>query len=199
MKFLALVALLAFVINSVRADTLTTRVFPAGVICDITIPAYSKGVPFQNASLFLSDQDRSANAPVLLNAGSGMISAVTYVSGLGLLADIGVVELSSVETGSFTERGLTYSRDVDNVVVGHTYLLTSFKPSTGAASLAFTVKSRNADDSLSLSVGVFEYIVDSRRGGSTTKIQVGSLWTSLSKPKSPSACDYVLKTVSCTN
>jgi hypothetical protein len=78
------------------------------------------------------------------------------------------------------------------ILKGHTYVLTSNKPSTATVSMAFKVLDIAADGAVSIEFGVFSYSVTSRR--SDTVISVASLYTGL---KRSGECRLVQKTATC--
>eukprot|EP01125_Pyxidicula_operculata_P004947 TRINITY_DN1826_c0_g1_i1.p1 TRINITY_DN1826_c0_g1~~TRINITY_DN1826_c0_g1_i1.p1 ORF type:complete len:197 (-),score=26.61 TRINITY_DN1826_c0_g1_i1:37-627(-) len=186
MKSILFVAI--FVVSSVAQSGFVAQVVRPGIICRAALPTYMNHTQ-TNSSLSLSDVELASNSPVLLYEGNGAITAVTYTSGLGLLADIGVKPLEGLSASDFTNY-YTWTELIQSVTVGHTYLLTSVKPTTSTTTMAFTVDSIDEGDVLNIRYGVMYHQVHTRLGRDTTNIEVGDMWTVLADPSSPSDCTW---------
>jgi len=187
--YLASLLLLLFFSSSLCQQPLVGNVLQAGYICTTTLPAYSNGVPFANAALFLSDIEKTANTPVLYNEGVGMVNAVSYTSGIGLIADAGNTPLEGLSPDAFTSPSYTWTQST-MVKDNNTYLLTSYKPSTSATELAFRIVVDRNSYAMKVTYGVLSHSIHTRISMDTTSIEVGSAWQTLSAPSDSSNCQW---------
>eukprot|EP01130_Rhizamoeba_saxonica_P006470 TRINITY_DN2572_c0_g1_i1.p1 TRINITY_DN2572_c0_g1~~TRINITY_DN2572_c0_g1_i1.p1 ORF type:complete len:194 (-),score=39.41 TRINITY_DN2572_c0_g1_i1:73-654(-) len=157
----------------------------SGTICPQRLLAYAGKANFSEVAFFLDSVSQKSNAPVMYYTGNGLISAVSYSSGLGLIAETKHKSLVGLSTGSFTDYQSSWTSSVAPIP-GRVYLLSSFKTSTTASSLAFQVISVNASY-VDLEVGIFQHIVFGRGGSDYLDIlSEGDAWVTLEKGNCPS-------------
>lgn len=124
-----------------------------------------------------------ANSPTLLNQG-GQLFSVTYVGGIGLMADLGEsVKLDGIGAGDFTPSAPLNWVTATPLAKGHTFLLLSNKPSMMNVLMAFRIADITPDNTVTLEFGIVNYMTHSRQGGDNSVIEVGSAWTVLSQGK----------------
>lgn len=177
---------LLFLLNiiGVFAQIFYASVANSSDICSKILHPYHDHI-YNDSALYFSQIGLDSNSPQLLWDGS-QLRAVTYASGIGLIAELGDIHLEGLDPSVGTNRSLTYSSFILGKV-NTTYVVVSNKPSTNSAYFVVRINSiqnKNAN----VSYGIFEYSVASRK--TIARVYVGSEWTKLTKSASSSSCEF---------
>lgn len=168
-----------------NGKTFSAMMTPAGIICSAHLIRYNGN--YTGSALFFSDVSEQANAPQIMWDGTDLL-AVTYGSGVGLIAELGVVPLEGLGAGAGTQNGLTFTSRV-KAKAKTTYLVVSNRPSTNAGVFAIQVMSIDATkQTIDFNYGIIEHTVCSRK--SDARAVLGDAWTKL-KTAGAGECTYV--------
>jgi hypothetical protein len=174
----------------------TANLAPVGVICETILENFNNGGTLQTSSLFLSDQERNSNVPFIVNQGDNTLMATTSKGALGLIAELGYVQLETLGAGVVTS-DLIWAQSL-MVYPGVTYLVSSVKPGSNAGLMAFIPTQVLANGTLVLQFGVFYHSVHSRTSGDTSRVELGGALTTLFTPQYPDfECEWITYSASC--